>query len=837
MVFFSVLIIVILLYINRNINSKFKRFNSNLNDLIKKTDLLQQKINTQHTAPLPEEKKNPSTPQKSTFEKTINTPTPQETQKTQKKEDPSIKQQTPAIPIPTPPAPLSKSKTPPASIAPKVKQKETVKKAPQKPWIQSFKEKNPDIEKFIGENLINKVGILILVLGISFFVKYAIDKDWINEPARVGIGILAGVLVMGLAHKLKKNYSAFSSVLIAGAISIFYFTIYIAFNEYHLFSQTIAFVIMAFITAFSALVSISYNRQELAVLSLIGGFAAPFMISTGEGNYIILFTYISILNIGILSIAYFRKWKIATILAFIFTTLLFAGWCFSTSYESSFPYAGALSFAAIFYFIFSITIVLNNLRNKGVFSKIEYFILISNTFCFFGVGMFILEDWNSNYTGLFTLALAIYNSIYASVLYKKFGLDKNAIYLLLGLALTFVTLTIPIQFKGNQITIFWACEAVLLLWLSKKSKMNAFKIGAVVIQILTLVSLFMDWAYYTNDLETFAIILNPLFIAGCTVSISLWLSYKLIENTTNRYVAKYIKLNLKQYKFILIISACIITYFTGILEVNYQAYQFLENKISALAFPVTYHFIFISILLFLVLKLKQTVLSKSVLIISILSIAAYIIAFYKIPQLEISENLKLGSTSLFGFYFHYIVLACLLFFGFQLFKHSKLIFNITPQQSKWLPWLYTFIAVFIFSNEVMVHTLNFSNLNIGSSFTTINGEDTYEKARLIRQTIKQKEIQVVKIGFPILWGVFSFFILIIGIRKQWKTLRIIALSLLGVTILKLFIYDINNVSETGKIIAFILLGVLILIISFVYQKIKKLVNDETSEHDKDTKSL
>ncbi len=81
--------------------------------------------------------------------------------------------------------------------------------------------------------------------------------------------------------------------------------------------------------------------------------------------------------------------------------------------------------------------------------------------------------------------------------------------------------------------------------------------------------------------------------------------------------------------------------------------------------------------------------------------------------------------------------------------------------------------------------------------------------------------------FPNFMGVFSFIFLIIGIKKQNKTIRIIALSLLGLTVVKLFVYDISNVSETGKIIAFILLGVLILIISFVYQKLKILVIDDT----------
>jgi len=75
---------------------------------------------------------------------------------------------------------------------------------------EKFKQRNPDLEKFIGENLINKIGILILVLGISYFVKYAIDKDWINEPARVGTGVLAGSLVLFIAHKLRQKYASFS---------------------------------------------------------------------------------------------------------------------------------------------------------------------------------------------------------------------------------------------------------------------------------------------------------------------------------------------------------------------------------------------------------------------------------------------------------------------------------------------------------------------------------------------------------------------------------------------------------------------------------------------------
>jgi hypothetical protein len=712
---------------------------------------------------------------------------------------------------------------------------------PKKSWFETFRENNPDLEKFVGENLINKIGILILVLGISFFVKYAIDKDWINEPARVGIGILAGSLVMAIAHKLKKNFAAFSSVLVAGAISIFYFTIAIAFHEYQLFNQTVAFTIMIVITAFSVLVSISYNRQELAVLSYIGGFAVPFMISTGDGNYVVLFSYIAILNIGLLAIAYFKKWKVVTILSFILTSILFSSWYTTELYDNKLPHLGSLLFATLFYFIFSIVIVLNNLRNKGVFSGIEYGILVSNTFLFFGLGLGIIHNWGINFKGMFTLLLALYNLFYAIVLYRKFGLDKIAIYLLIGLTLTFVTLTIPIQFEGNQITLFWAAEAVLLFWLSQKSKINSFKIGAIIVQFLTIVSLMLDWQKYAFNENQLLIILNPIFITGIIVVASLVLSYFILKKEENSSKIYLFTFNAIFYKKALLIATTFVLYFTGILETIYQSNQWLSNSSSALSFTVTYHFIFTAIFLFLVAKYKNVIFRNVLVFIALISTLLYVVWFYNLPNKEIITNIIQGSKVNFAFYLHYIIFGCLIYFGFQVYRIARTEPKLKILNLKIAPWLFVFAIVYILSNEIMTHSLHFSLDNIdkvefANAFPQTDSSDyylVYEKEQYLDSKFDTIKRQIIKIGYPILWGIFSFVFLIIGIKQQWKNLRIIALSLLGLTIVKLFAYDINNVSETGKIIAFILLGVLILIISFVYQKIKKLVVDETSKNESD----
>src|SRR5690606_41118393 len=91
--------------------------------------------------------------------------------------------------------------------------------------------------------------------------------------------------------------------------------------------------------------------MELPILSLIGGFFVHFMISTGSGNYLVLFIYIAILDIGILALAYFKKWHLVHILAFAFTTLLFGGWVLQVMSMESPHYLGALIFAFIFYLI------------------------------------------------------------------------------------------------------------------------------------------------------------------------------------------------------------------------------------------------------------------------------------------------------------------------------------------------------------------------------------------------------------------------------------------------------------------------------------------------------
>ncbi|WP_396173938.1 DUF2339 domain-containing protein [Flavobacterium sp.] len=816
-------VLILLFVIISNLNSKFKATQETINKVLQKVEQLQKQLQTF------EGKETVSTKEDIVFTKT---------EVSAKVVEPELPK---AVVEVKEPIPIPKFEKPKEPVSVSFQKPEIIVKAPipKKSWSESFKENNPDLEKFIGENLINKIGILILVLGISFFVKYAIDKDWINETARVGIGILAGSIVMGIAHKLRANFTAFSSVLVAGAVSIFYFTIAIAFHEYQLFSQTVAFSIMVVITAFSSLVSVSYNRMELAILSLIGGFAVPFMVSTGQGNYVVLFSYIVILNTGILSIAYFKKWNVLNLLSFIFTIILFGGWYVVELFDNKLPHRGAFVFATIFYLLFSIITVIHNLRRKGTFGVLEYMIMIGNTFFYFSVGMGILHNWGIDFKGLFTLAIAVFNLIYAVFLYKRFGFDKNAIYLLLGLTLTFVTLTIPIQFKGNYITLFWAIEAVLLFWLSKQSKINSFKLGAIIVQILMIFSLVIDWINKYSYFETeLAIVLNPIFITGIVALTSLIATYLILKKETEPQKVWFLSFNPNQYTTGILLVATLVAYFVGMLETSFQANQLLKIRYSSLSYSILYHFIFSAVVIYFALQPKKHDFRTLAILLATINIGLYILYFFNLPTEEFLTSLNLGLNEKSSFYIHYLLVFCLVYFFYAIIKCHSEVKALAFYKSNFALWTCAFAIIFILSYEMMIHSLYvtpnvISTKELAQKFPENNTIINWEKAYFIDSKVDEVKRQIIKIGFPILWGVLSFAFLIVGIKKQWKQLRIISLTLLGMTIAKLFVYDIKNVSETGKIVAFILLGILILIISFVYQKIKKLVVDETPKNDSD----
>ncbi len=690
-------------------------------------------------------------------------------------------------------------------------------KVSTKPRKKTKPKKKTNIEKFIGENLINKIGIIILVIGIGFSVKYAIDQNWIGKAGRVLIGVVSGGILIGIAHKLRKQYTAFSSVLVGGGLAVLYVTMYISHQIYELvpkeYALPVMFSIMVVITIFAVLLSLGYDKKELAVFAILGGFATPLMLNSGEGNYKAMFTYIIILDLGMLVLAYFKKWNIVNFVSYIFTVILYSSWLiyeFGSSGEP--PYLDALIFASIFYIIFFLMNIINNLKESTKFTAWEFISLISLTFFYYAAGMVILHYWTPGYKGLFTAVLAILNFLFAYPLYVKKRIDNNLVYLLIGMVLTFISLSAPVQLNGNYITLFWAAEAVVLLWLAIKSELFLAKVASIIVIFLMIISLVIDWfnVYIEPafDAPVLPIILNKGFVTSMVAVASLVISIILLKKSSkNKMFSKMSKGAYNTFITVFIIIALYISFF---LELNYQLKQYIPFAASRT--PIIGAFNFAFILGTLLWSTRRTVKPVYQIMTGLALFSSLIfISYYNYEFINARDSYIDGTTTSPNSLFHFLSSAFIIVSLYIAWKNTEALLGKKSIFSKLILWFVVFVLIFILS----------ADLDNSTVLMYANNEEG------IGSVVSKSH----KIGFPILWSISSFAFMIAGMKLEIKEFRFVSLSLFLITLIKLFAYDVWEMSEIGRVASFVILGIILLIVSFMYQKLKNLVLDTDDENE------
>jgi len=684
----------------------------------------------------------------------------------------------------------------PAFVPPAVKVYEP---APPSP---GFFERHPDLEKFIGENLINKIGIAILVLAIGFFVKYAIDNNWIGPVGRVGIGILCGGILTALAHRLRKNYKAFSSVLVGGGLAIFYFTIALAYHQFHLFGQVASFIIMIVITAFAVLLSILHDRQELAIIALLGGFATPFMVSNGSGDYKTLFTYLLVLNTGLLVMAYNKAWRLLNLLSFIFTVLLFGTWITQIpGNASTIIYKHGLLFGTVFYLLFFTINIANNIRENRKFIASDFGILLANTSLYFAAGLYFISMMQAdNYRGLFSAAMGVFNLAASYGLFRKQKVDRNILYLLIGITLTFVSLTAPLQLHGNYITLFWASEAVLLYWLHQRSGIGIIRFSSFIIWIAMLVSLLMDWFTIYNSSNALAFVFNKGMITGLYAAAASYGLFMLVKKDTVLVKESWLRPN----AYLFGIAGLLVLFTAGLLEINYQFLYYYPNTAINVQYVLLYTYLFV--LLFSLLTQKITAQKTNWQISAVLiAICLFLYLFSIQGSFGLLYQMLTEKKYAGHFSAHRVAAVIIAVLFFMLTKLAQKHFTDSANIG-FIAWILCGWAVVFLSTETYL----------------LSNQLYYTDAANWRHTGSIFE----KTALPILWGLCSFAFMWLGMRHKFRTLRIVSLVLFTITLVKLFVFDIRNIPAAGKIAAFFCLGVLLLVVSFMYQRLKRIIIED-----------
>ena len=653
--------------------------------------------------------------------------------------------------------------------------------------IEEYATSETNFEKYIGENLFGKIGILIFIIGIGFFVKYAIDQNWINETARTLMGYAVGAGMLVLAERLHKRYHTFSSLLAGGAFGIYYLITAIAFHYYALFSHTIAFVILCVTTIFMSAVSVLYDRKELAVTALVGGFIAPFIISTDSSSIISLQIYITILNIGMFCLAMYKKWAILPMVSFAFTYIILWGTTALGSFSDSeavTTYPTLFAFATLFYVIFLLPVVFILRTQYGENTRLGLLgIITANSFMYLIYGDFLLQNFEASSDTTAYLAFFIAAVNLAIHLYLRFRVEGQDTLrnLMLGLAVTFASMGIPILFSAANVLMVWAAESVLLLWLFTKEKNRIYELASAVLLLLTLGAL----AYYRTT-DTFihdtgdSLFFNGAFFVTTFVSIAYYVVAVIMQFNKELF---------SDTKRLIAYTPC-----------NAIAYA-LGFSILFLAFRDNFHF-----------HLEQPISEYASLLTANIMLLGGALILRK--RFEISENKLAYEISLY--------LAGILF--------AMTVWNYTDPEGLLLRWLMALVTIAYMAYCMRGQLLVTSNQrNLHTEYSIISTLMWLTLTRLLLITFNEVNFST---AFSLSLGIAAFILMCIGMRYHSKEIRIVSLAEFGIVIGKLILNDVWAMPALGKIIVFISLGALLLILSFLYQKLKDaLFNEKEQEQE------
>jgi len=388
------------------------------------------------------------------------------------------------------------------------------------------------------------------------------------------------------------------------------------------------------------------------------------------------------------------------------------------------------------------------------------------------------------------------------LLFKTKKAEINILYLLIGITLTFISLTAPIQLHGHFITLFWAAEGVLLYWLYQKSSIKLMRLTSFIIWIAMLCSLVMDWSdiYSSSELHL-TIIANKGFITTVCTAISSFLVYLLATKGDDN--KPLIPADVFKY------FAIVILFLSGALEINHQ---FL-NRFPLTDLNVLYLMLYLPVFVFVFftgaskiasVKIKWNVLAW------VYGVAIAVYLAVTSVFFDIQSNILLTHKIIISqFIAHWVGDVFILIIFYQLIMLIK---NNLQNNIKLVSWSIAGGAVLFLSFEICL-------INNFVFYTPL-------------ESIDNLEIIYIKTVLPVLWGVSSFALMWLGMRYKIRVLRIISLTLFTLTLVKLFIFDIENIPPAGKIAAFFCLGVLLLIISFMYQKVKVIIADDKDNETK-----
>ncbi len=673
-----------------------------------------------------------------------------------------------------------------AALAAATQHSEAVYEAAVRQWPQGI-----SLEQRIGTRWVLIAGVVTVIFAVGFFLKYAYDNQWIGPLGRVLVAAVGGLIALAIGEVTRRRaYDFVAKGVMALGFAILYATVFAAHRWYELIGAAPAYVLAVGITASAMLYAVVVDEVIVALLSLIGGYITPVMLSRGENLPTLLFSYVLILSAGATLCAYWRKWGVVNIIAFLGTYLLFTGW-FEKFYR---PAMGggwpppqlvvALFWLAVFFLVFLVLPVLHTLVRR-VRSQVQDTVLVlANAAVVFYYLWTMLMEHQRPALALGSLGMgAIYLGL-AWLAYLRCRADSNLWNSLLVAGLALVTLAVPVYYRMYAVAVIWAVEGVALTAIGLRYRSLLTQIAGGAVLALAVGKLVFELPMHTT---AFRLFLNPVFGAWCFVAAALLVCHMLyrFDAHLDADVRRSVTQTLHVAGLLLLLAA---------ITMELWHYADLGFKSTGVMMSFFIGQMTLVCAVFVLVFSARPLCPRGALC---PAVAAAIAATGSLLLVVMYTHLHPDPFQVFvnsGFA-RALVLVAALFAGAWLMRRAGQEQRESRELSMPMALAGILLLWLLLTEEIWFY---------------------YR----FRRTITEWQF-LAHMYISVMWAVYATTLMVIGFWRKVRSLRYIALSIFLLLLAKIFLVDTRTLETVYRIAGFLATGLALVGVSYLYQYLKK----------------
>lgn len=315
-----------------------------------------------------------------------------------------------------------------------------------------------DLEELIGGRLLAWIGGVAIVLGVAFFVAVAISRGWIDEPTRIVLATLASLALMGLGVWLRERLRVTQAALAAvgAAIAALYLTLIAATQLYGLIPTGLALALALANAGLAGALAVRWEARTIAGLGIVGALLAPPLVGADATAGTAAFLLVALL--AAVSVLVWRRWDWLAVAAFLVSAPQLVD--FALAVDSSPGRWVGLGAAAVYWALMVAAAVGYELRRPTAeLRPSSAVVLVGGALAAAGAGWLALGG-KGGPGDLWVAGLALANGATAAAVLRSQRASRAVGLLLLAIGVALGDLALGLLLDGAALALVWAASAV-----------------------------------------------------------------------------------------------------------------------------------------------------------------------------------------------------------------------------------------------------------------------------------------------------------------------------------------------------------------------------------------